>query len=270
MNRMTPMLRQYLAIKGEYPDAILFFRMGDFYEMFFEDAKIASKILGITLTSRGAFNGQKMPMCGVPHHSSKSYIAKLIENDWKVAVCEQTEDPKTSKGIVKREVVRVITPGSVVEEDDLDSKSNLYMAAIAWKGQRYGLAHLDLSTGEFRVTEVEEWGELLDEVGRIGPAEVLIPENNDLSRQKGLSPYRVEILKGEAFDEGRAEQLLKEQLGAKSLVSFGCDGMDQGIIAAGAIVHYLKETQKGNPDHIKDIKSYRLGHFMFLDESTCR
>ena len=268
MSQMTPMLRQYMGIKDEYPDSILFFRMGDFYEMFFDDARIASKILGITLTSRGTHNGQKISMCGVPHHSSRSYISRLIENGWKVAICEQTEDPKKSKGIVKREVVRVVTPGSVTEDGNVDSKSNLYMVAISGGDKRYGLAYVDISTGEFRITEVEDWGELLDELGRIGPAELLIPEDNDLSKERGLSSYRVEILKREAFDEGEAEQLLKEQLGVKSLTAFGCDGMEQGIIAAGAIVHYLKETQKGNPDHIREIVSYRLGDFMFLDEST--
>ncbi|MEE9610933.1 MAG: DNA mismatch repair protein MutS [Desulfatiglandales bacterium] len=270
MSKMTPMLRQYLGIKGEYPDTILFFRMGDFYEMFFEDAKVASRILGITLTSRGTHNGQKVPMCGFPHHSSRSYVTKLIENGWKVAICEQTEDPKASEGIVKREVVRVVTPGSILEDGGADHKSNLYMAAIAGADNRYGLAHLDLSTGEFRVTEIEGWGKLLDELGRIGPAEVLVPEKEDLSKRKGLSPYRVEVLSKEAYDEKRAGDLLKEQLGVKSLVGFGCEAMVQGIIAAGAVVHYLKETQKGNPDHIKEIVSYRLGDFMFLDESTHR
>ncbi len=268
MSKMTPMLRQYLSIKGEYPDAILFFRMGDFYEMFFDDAKVASKILGITLTSRGTHNGQKVPMCGVPHHSSKAYIAKLVENDWKVAICEQTEDPKQSKGIVKREVVRVITPGSVTEDGDVDSKSNLYIAAIAGANERYGLAHLDLSTGAFRVTEIADWAGLLDELGRIDAAEVLVLEKDDLVNRRGLSPYRLEVLSRDLFDEKRAEQLLREQLGVRSLAGFGCEGMDQGIIAAGAIVYYLKETQKGNPDHIKELVTYRLGDFMFLDGST--
>jgi len=270
MNKMTPMLRQYLSIKGEYPDAILFFRMGDFYEMFFDDAKVASKILGITLTSRGTFNGQKVPMCGVPHHSSQSYIAKLVENDRKVAICEQTEDPKQSTGLVKREVVRVVTPGSITEDGDVDRTTNLYMAAIAGATDRHGLAHLDLSTGEFRVTEIAEWGELLDELGRIDPAEVLVLEKDGLARHKGLSSYRLEVLGREVFDERGAVSLLKEQLGVKSLAGFGCEGMEQGIVAAGAIVHYLKKTQKGNPDHIKELFTYRLGDFMFLDESTCR
>ncbi|MBN1833805.1 MAG: DNA mismatch repair protein MutS [Deltaproteobacteria bacterium] len=270
MSKMTPMLRQYLSIKGEYSDAILFFRMGDFYEMFFDDAKIASKILGITLTSRGTHNGQKIPMCGIPHHSSKSYIARLIENDCKVAICEQTEDPKASKGIVKREVVRVVTPGSVMEDGDVDGKSNVYIAALAAGGDRYGLAHLDLSTGEFRVTEIDQWGELLDELGRIAPAELLILERDDLAKCEDLLSHRVEVLSQERFDVKRAEYLLKEQLGVRSLTGFGCDVLDQGIIAAGAIVHYIKETQKGNPEHIKEIVTYRLGDFMFLDEATIR
>ncbi len=268
MSQMTPMFKQFLGIKREYPDTILFFRMGDFYEMFFEDAKIASQLLGITLTSRGSLNGEKIPMCGVPHHASKSYIAKLIERGRKVAICEQTGDPKTSKGIVKREVVRIVTPGSVVEDGDVDSKSNLYMAAVAGGQKRYGLAHLDLSTGAFRVTEIEDRGEMLDELGRIAPAELLIPESDATSMERDLSAYRTEVLLNENYNKGRARAILKEQWGVKSLTGFGCDGMEEGIVAAGAIVHYLSETQKGSPDHIKEIVTYRLGDFMFLDEST--
>jgi DNA mismatch repair protein MutS len=268
MNDMTPMLKQYLMIKDEHPDAILFFRLGDFYEMFFDDAKTASKILGITLTSRGSYNGQRVPMCGVPHHSARSYVAKLIESGWKVAICEQIEDPKMSKGIVKREVIRVVTPGSVVEEVEVDRESNVYMAAISGKESPYGLAHLELSTGEFRLTEAEEWDELLAELARIKPAELLVLQKHDLSKRRGLSSYRVETLSSEAFEEGGAAALLKEQLGVKSLAGFGCENMIQGVIAAGALVHYIKKTQKANPAHIKEIFTYRLGEFMFLDEST--
>ena len=275
------MLRQYAGIKGEYPDAILFFRMGDFYEMFFDDAQAASRVLGITLTTRGTYNGEKVPMCGIPHHASKSYVGRLVNNGWKVAICEQTGDPKLSKGIVKREVVRVVTPGSIVDEGDLDDKSNLYMAAIsggracnaspgeADGDEGYGLAHVDLSTGEFRVTEVKSWDEVLDELGRIGPAELLIPENEYLSGRKDLSFYRPETISRDSFDPGRAEGLLKEQLGVRSLTGFGCQDMRHGIIAAGALVHYLRDTQKGFPAHIKEIVSYRIGDFMFLDETTC-
>ena len=228
MSIVTPMFSQYMGIKDRHPDAILFFRMGDFYEMFFEDAQTASRMLGITLTSRGTHNGKKVPMCGVPHHSAKSYIAKLVENGLKVAVCEQTEDPRTAKGIVRREVVRVVTPGSLLEEGEIDSKSNVYMAAISGEEGEYGLAHADLSTGEFRVTEMERIEEVLDELKRIGPAEILIRRESALSESRELSQYRVESLPKELFERDRAESLLKEQLGVKSLAGFGCEEMGGG------------------------------------------
>jgi DNA mismatch repair protein MutS len=268
MSNITPMLRQYMGIKQEYPDAILFYRMGDFYEMFFEDAEIASRILGITLTSRGSLNGRRVPMCGVPHHASQSYIAKLVEKGWKVAVCEQVEDPRHSKGIVKRDVVRVVTPGSILEDGEVDGKSSLYMAAVFGKESPYGLAHLDLSTAEFRVTEIEDWDEVLDELGRINPAEVLFLEGDDLPQRRGVSSYRLEKLDKESFDAAKAEGVVKEQLGVQTLAGFGCEEMERGTVAAGAIVHYLHQTQKAKPDHIKEITSYRLGDYMFLDEAT--
>lgn len=268
MTKMTPMLRQYMGIKSNYPDAILFFRMGDFFEMFFDDAQIASKILGITLTSRGTLNGQKAPMCGVPHHSANAYVAKLVKSGRKVAICEQIEDPGVSAGIVKRDVVRVVTPGSVVTETDVDSKSNLYMAALSAGDGLFGLAHVDLSTGEFRVTELREWEEILDELGRIDPAEVLVPGGDQGIDRKALSNYRVEVLEPQDFVPERAEELLRQQFGVRSLTGFGCDHMTRGVVAAGALVHYLQETQKDRPNHIKGMVSYQLGDFMFLDEAT--
>ncbi|MBN2060292.1 MAG: DNA mismatch repair protein MutS [Deltaproteobacteria bacterium] len=268
MSQVTPMLRQFMEIKSAYPDSILFFRMGDFYEMFFEDAQTASKILGITLTSRGSHNGRKVPMCGVPHHSSRSYIAKLIETGRKVAICEQVEDPKKCKGIVKREVTRVITPGSVIDDTDIDGNTNLYLAAIFGNNGTFGLAYVDLSTGEFRLTEVEKWKEVTGELGRIAPAELLVLEDDMSVRRMELWQYRMEILRREEFDTERAESLLKEQLEVRSLDGFGCHGMNQGIVAAGAIVYYLKETQRGNPIHIRQIITYHIGDFMFLDEPT--
>jgi len=294
MTRLTPMLRQYLSIKGEYPDTILFFRMGDFYEMFFEDARTASKILGITLTSRGTFNGAKVPMCGIPHHARKSYIMKLVSAGWKVAICEQTEDPRSSKGVVKREVLSVVTPGSITDVEEVEDKRNLYMAAISGgpvgsrsvrpmkkamdpkddhrqmgRGEIYGLAHMDLLTGEFRVTEVRSWNELINELGRIDPAEVLVVENEHLSGRKELAHYRVEMVTKDAFDPKTAKRLLKEQFSVSSLSGFGLQDMPQGIISAGALIRYLQDTQKQNPEHIKQILTYHLGDFMFLDESTC-
>jgi DNA mismatch repair protein MutS len=262
------MLRQYLGIKSQHPDAILFYRMGDFYEMFFEDAKVASRLLGITLTSRGTHEGRRVPMCGVPHHSARSYIARLIESGCKVAICEQIEDPKAAKGIVKRDVVRVVTPGSVVEEGEMDGRSNVFLAALSGEDGRYGLAHIDLSTGEFRVTELEDFGGLLDELRRIGPAELLMRRGSRFLDHRGFSGYRVETLEEEIFDRGRAESILKDQMGVRSLAGFGCEGLTEGIAAAGAIVHYLRDTQKGHLDHIREISTYRIGDYMFLDEST--
>jgi DNA mismatch repair protein MutS len=270
MSDLTPMLRQYMGIKSDYPDAILFYRMGDFYEMFFEDARVASRILGIALTSRGTHNGERVPMCGIPHHASRSYVAKLVQSGSKVAICEQVEDPKASKGIVKRDVVRVITPASAIDEGEGDGKSNVYMAAVSGKDSPYGLAHLDLSTGEFRVTEVERWDEVLDELGRIGPAELLLLEEDELQTRPGLSVHRREVLPRDVFQESHAESLLKKQLGVQSLEGFGCAGLAQGITAAGAVVHYIQKTQKSNPDHIKEIVTYRLGDYLFLDEPTIR
>lgn len=268
MPTLTPMLKQYMLIKNRYPDAILFYRMGDFYEMFFDDAVTASRILGITLTARGVYNGKKVPMCGVPHHASRGYVAKLLARGWKVAVCEQTEDPKASKGIVNRDVVRVVTPGSIIDEGDLDDKSNLYMAAVCGEGGPFGLAHLDLSTGDFQVTQLESFDALMDELGRIDPAEVVLPEHSDLSKNKAFALFRVELIERHAFDPKRAEDLLKKQLDVPDLDRFGCRDMPQAVVAAGALVHYLHENQKSVPEHIKEMVLYHVGDFMFLDEVT--
>jgi DNA mismatch repair protein MutS len=270
MKQATPMLRQYLGIKGQYPDAILFFRMGDFYEMFFEDAETASRLLGITLTSRGNHDGRKVPMCGFPYHSAKAYVAKLGEQGRKVAICDQVEDPKSAKGIVRREVTRLVTPGSILDEDTSTGASNVFMAAVASEPGRWGLAHVDLSTGEFRVTEVTELDELFGELGRIDPAEVLIPEGDPVMGGAELGSYRVELLDGTDFDRTTAERILKQQLGVRSLEGFGCSGMRQGITAAGAVVYYLHRTQREFPEHIKELYTYHLGGYMLLDEATTR
>ncbi len=272
MPELTPMLKQYREIKARYPDTILFFRLGDFYEMFFEDAKLASKILGITLTSRGNYNGHKVPMCGVPYHAARSYIGKLISNGFKVAICEQVEDPKKAKGIVKREVIRVITPGSVIDEADIDEKSNLYIAAIFGDKKPtdiLGLSFADISTGEFMFTQVHSVEELIDELNRIDPAELLITAEDHLIKAHFLSKYRKEVI-DEPFDLEYAQDILKKLFGVYSLEGFGCHEMPYGTIAAGMIVHYMKFTQKGFPSHIKELKSYRTGDYMFLDEATCR
>lgn len=262
------MLRQYKGIKDEFPDAILFFRMGDFYEMFFDDAKVASKILGITLTSRGTLNGKKVPMCGIPYHASRAYVGRLVENGRKVAICEQTGDPKSSKGIVDRDVIRVVTPGSVVDEQDDAGSGNRYMAALSSRDGLYGLAHVDLSTGDFKVTELRNFEHLLGELGRIHPAELLLPKKDPLADEAVFSSYRVEMLDPDRFRPSDAGDLLKAQLEVGSLAGFGCEGMPQGIVAAGALVFYLRETQKKFPPHIKELVTYHIGDFMTLDEAT--
>lgn len=174
---MTPMLRQYLSIKEKLKDAILFFRLGDFYEMFFEDALKASAILDITLTSRDGGSAGKVPMCGVPYHAAKGYINRLTREGFKVAICEQTEDPQAAKGIVKREVVRIITPGTNLEDDELTRAHNSYIAACCGKGGVWGLSYLDLSTGDFRLTELEKDADLLDEICRLRPGSSSFPRN---------------------------------------------------------------------------------------------
>jgi DNA mismatch repair protein MutS len=263
------MLKQYMGFKAEYPDAILFFRLGDFYEMFFDDAKTASHILGITLTSRGVFNGEKVPMCGVPYHSSKNYIARLVESGMKVAVCEQVEEPSVSRGIVKREVVRIVTPGSILDEGNIDEDSCLFIAATYEENGRYGLSYADISTGEMRITQTSERRELLDELGRIKPAELLLPEKNSFPSPADLSVYRLEELDGDWFLFETAQNILREHFGVVSLAGFGCEDMPEAVSAGGALLRYIKETQKGLPGHITEMITYRISDFMVLDETTC-
>lgn len=172
--KITPMMQQYLSTKEKYPDAILFFRLGDFYEMFFEDAILASKAMEITLTSRSkGEDGERIPMCGVPHHAAENYIVKLLEKGFKVAICNQVEDPRQAKGVVKREVTRVVTPGTVLNDQVLEARTPNFLLAVADGEKSYGIAFLDFTTGDFRVTEVESENMLLDEVSRIDPREIL-------------------------------------------------------------------------------------------------
>lgn len=268
MSSMTPMLKQYMQIKHEYEDCILFFRLGDFYEMFFEDAEIASRLLGITLTSRGTHQGKKIPMCGIPYHSAKTYIGRLLKNGWKVAICEQLTDPKETKGIVERDVVRVITPGSMADDVDIDGKESLYMAALSGEENEWGLAHIELSTGEFRVTELRNWQSVLDELSRIDPAELIIPEKNKELTRYELNTYRIEILSAHEFEKQKAMELLKEQLDVDSIDRTPVGGMNQGLVSAGALIYYLKKTQKLLPGHIKEITPYHIEQFMTLDDAT--
>ena len=267
---MTPMLKQFMAFKSEYPDAILFFRMGDFYEMFFDDAVKASRILGITLTSRGVYNGEKIPMCGVPHHAFKAYLAKLIASGNKVAICEQVEDPKLAQGIVKRDVIRLVTPGSVVDEGNIEDNKNIFLAAVCSVKGIFGIAHVDLSTGEFRVSEIDNIDDLLGELSRIDPAELLVPEGDIILNENSLlEKYRIEVLTAEDFSYSEAPLLLKANLKVSSLDGFGLSGHHASVLAAGAVIYYVCKTQKCSPGHINNLLFYSLHDYMTLDETTC-
>src|SRR4030067_856278 len=209
MNNLTPMIKQYLEIKEKYPDAILFYRMGDFYEMFFEDAKIASEILDIALTSRDKSREDSVPLCGVPYHAAAGYIQNLVDRGFKVAICEQMEDASQAKGLVRREVIRVVTPGMVLEDDLLQPKANNFLMSIALGDEHFGLAILDASTGDFLAAEVNTVQSLRDEVMRIGPKEILLAESSRgqtpvKSLMKSYPQALYSPLPPEVFDEERS------------------------------------------------------------------
>jgi DNA mismatch repair protein MutS len=271
MNKVTPMLQQYLAIKESHQDAILFYRMGDFYEMFFEDAVVASRELEITLTARDKQADNPIPMCGVPHHAADGYIARLLENGHKVALCEQVEDPRQAKGLVRREVVRVITPGTVL--DNLEGRNPNYLAAAYWEGDNCGLSFLDLSTADFRLTQTESMEWLLEEIGRVEPRELLVPEGSE----PGLSWWRgqvegcsVQAVATESFVFDRAQRRLLEQFQVHSLEGFGIRQIPLGISAAGAILAYVQQTQQQTAEHIRRLIPYRRSDHMVIDEVTAR
>ena len=269
----TPMIQQYLAVKEEYPDAILFYRMGDFFEMFFEDAEKASRLLEITLTSRNKKADSPIPMCGVPHRAVQGYIARLIEKGYKVAICDQVEDPSSAKGLVKREVVRVVTPGMILENELLDEKSNNYVLSAISENGRFGLSYLDISTGAFRMTEAGDMGTVLEETFRISPSEIILPQSEDddptftryMEAVKDLHPTSLEA---KAFEYTPARNRLLKSFGTVSLKGFGCEEMRQGVRAAGALVYYVQETQKQELEHIHRIDAYRLDSYLFIDDQS--
>jgi DNA mismatch repair protein MutS len=274
-SKLTPMIKQYLSIKDDYPDAILLYRMGDFYEMFFEDAETASRALEITLTSRNKNDNKPIPMCGVPVRAVQGYIARLVDSGFKVALCDQVEDPAQAKGLVKREVVRVLTPGMLLEDELLDRSSNNYILAMAVHNEKIGLAYLDISTGTFRLTETGDWPAAGDEALRVDPREILIPESfHGDGRFKGLTAPFVErpvtTLDEKVFSHARGREQLMTMFHTMSLEGFGCESMKAGIRAAGALVHYLKETQKQAVDHFNGIETYHLSGYMWVDDRSCR
>lgn len=275
MSKTTPMMRQYLEVKSRYPDAILFFRLGDFYEMFMEDAVTASRILDITLTARNKGAKEEIPLCGIPFHSSQPYITKLVKHGHKVAICEQVEDPKTVKGLVKRDVVQVITPGLVINSDDLQPKKNNYLLALIADASSFGIALLDISTGEFRVTQVADVETARSELVSLDPAEIILPE--DEGDREWLKPFAdllerkvVNTVPVWSVDIDYAEEQLLTTFNRAGLDAFGCDGMNAAIQAAGAALHYLKEARKGSVSHLQPLLTYHVSDYMVLDDTTRR
>ncbi|MBN1931322.1 MAG: DNA mismatch repair protein MutS [Desulfobacterales bacterium] len=274
-SKITPMLKQYLSIKEKYADALLFYRMGDFYEMFFEDAKVASKILEITLTSRNKKDTSPVPMCGVPARAIQNYIARLIETGHKVAICDQIENPAIAKGLVKRDVVRVITPGMIIENEFLDERSNNYILAGARSNQNVGLSYLDISTGTFRLSESSDLNSIIEEALRISPSEILLPEYSKddpllLPILRALSEKPITFLNDNSFEYKRARERLIDQFKTLSLEGFGCENLKAGISAAGALIFYVRETQKQKIEHLAGIQTYSLKNYLLIDELSCQ
>ncbi|MBI5453890.1 MAG: DNA mismatch repair protein MutS [Deltaproteobacteria bacterium] len=269
MKPVTPAMRQYLDIKALHKDAILFFRMGDFYEMFFDDALLASRALGIALTSRD--RERKVPMCGVPYHSAASYIARLVKDGHKVAICEQTTDPEESKGIVERAVVKVITPGIALDEELLDPKANNFIASACLNGKRAGFAYMDVSTGEFRATVLASLSALHDEIRRIRPLELLVEHGAGVAFESSDLPVKkVTPLPAYDFDYRPASDKLSARFGTKSLDGFGLSELVDGVRAAGALLAYASETQKGDLSHVTRCTPYYTEDYLVMDASTRR
>lgn len=275
MAEYSPMMQHYLQTKEEYPDCILFYRLGDFYEMFFEDAKIVSRELELTLTGKSCGQEERAPMCGVPFHAYESYMNRLVVKGYKVAICEQMEDPKQAKGMVRREVIRVVTPGTNINEQALDEGKNNYIMCIVSLSDQFGVATADVTTGDFFVTEVDSKRRLLDEIYKFSPTEVVCNEAlfmsgldiDDLKNRVGIVLYSLENW---YFDDSLCENTLKEHFRVNSLEGLGLADLECGMIASGSLLKYLYETQKNSLEQISAIHPYTTGKFMVLDSSTRR
>lgn len=275
MAALTPMMQQYMAIKEQYKDCILFYRLGDFYEMFYDDALTASKELEITLTGKNCGQEERAPMCGVPYHAVDVYLNKLVAKGYKVAICEQAEDPKQAKGIVKREVIRIVTPGTNLSQQALDEGRNNYLMCLVYDNNQFGLAITDISTGDFYTTEVATLKELYDEIHRFSPSEIIC---NDSFYMSGASlddfkdrlHVSVSTLDTWYMDEAVSVQKIKEHFKVASLDGLGLTDFPSGTLAVGALLLYLYETQKNTLDNLTKITPYRSGGYMIIDSATNR
>lgn len=264
----TPMMQQYLRIKAEHPKEIVFYRMGDFYELFFDDAKRASELLGITLTARGKSGGNPIPMCGVPYHAVEGYLAKLVKGGWSVAICEQIGDPATSKGPVERAVARIVTPGTISDEALLDERKDALLLAACGQGQHIGIAVLDMSSGRFQVLEVLGHAAFISELQRLRPAELLMSEDLVIEDMPKLAGLR--RLPPWEFDIDTASRGLCQHFGVQDLAGFGCDTLSQGIGAAGCLLQYVKDTQRSALPHIRQLKHESRDDAVAMDAATRR
>ena len=269
------MMQHYIKTKEEYEDCILFYRLGDFYEMFFEDAETVSRELELTLTGKDCGLAERAPMCGVPFHAADNYINRLVEKGYKVAICEQVEDPKLAKGIVKREVIRVVTPGTNLYTQALDETKNNYIMSVAYISNRFGIAFADVTTGAFMVTEVEKLRNLLDELYKFSPAELICNEafcmsGVDLEELRNRLHLSVSALDNWYFDDDLCQRTLKDHFHVGTLEGLGLKDYDCATIAAGALLTYLLETQKNSLDHMRKITPYVTDKYMLIDSSTRR
>ena len=275
MAELTPMMKQYMETKAQYQDCILFYRLGDFYEMFFDDALTASRELEITLTGKNCGQEERAPMCGVPYHAVESYLNKLVSKGYKVAICEQVEDPKTAKGIVKRDVVRIVTPGTNLDTQALDETRNNYIMCIVYIADRYGVSVSDITTGDYFVTEIPDSAKLMDEIYRFSPSEIICNEafymsGMDLDGMKDRLGITIYSLDSWYFDDDVCRQKLLEHFQVTSFAGLGLADYDCGIISAGALLQYLLETQKNSLSNLTHITPYAAGKYMMLDSSTRR
>ena len=275
MAGFSPMMQHYLQTKEEYKDCILFYRLGDFYEMFFDDAKTVSKELELTLTGKDCGQEERAPMCGIPFHAAENYITRLVSNGHKVAICEQMEDPKKAKGIVKREVIKVVTPSTNLNSQSLDETKNNYLCGIVYLGDKIGVSFIDYTTGDYFVTELENGSELIDEINKFVPAEIITNEYFNMSgidisfvaEKLGIS---VSTLDSWYFDEDTCINKLMSHFKLTTLDGLGLKDYSTGIIAAGAVLIYLYETQKNDLMHITSISPYTTGKYMLIDSSSRR
>ena len=275
MAEFTPMMQQYLEIKKDYEDTILMYRLGDFYEMFFEDAKVVSKELELTLTGRACGLEERAPMCGVPFHAADTYLNRLVQKGYKVAICEQVEDPSTAKGMVKREVVRIATPGTNIDMQALDETKNNYIMCIVYSVEKFGIAISDVTTGDFLVTEVDSERKLLDEINKFSPSEIICNDafymsGFDVDDLKDRLHIAVTSLDSWYFGEDLAKETLLSHFKIHTLEGLGLADYDCGVMASGVLLKYLYETQKNSLSNILSIHPYSIGKYMIIDSSSRR